>query len=53
MVKEFLLSGKPAHFFENLRALRKQLRCYVEQGDVVLIKASKSLKMWEVLEKED
>jgi UDP-N-acetylmuramoyl-tripeptide--D-alanyl-D-alanine ligase len=53
MAEEFSLSGKPAHFFDNLQTLRKTLNTHVEQGDVVLIKASKSLKMWEVLEEDD
>ncbi len=53
MAEEFSLSGKPVYYFHSLKDLQKRLRLDVERGDVVLIKASKSLKMWEVLEDVD
>ncbi len=53
MAEEFLLSGKPAYYFQSLKDLQKVLHSHVEKGDVVLVKASKSLKMWEVLEDVD
>jgi UDP-N-acetylmuramoyl-tripeptide--D-alanyl-D-alanine ligase len=53
MAEEFSLSGKPAHFFHSLKDLQKVLHSHIEKGDVVLVKASKSLKMWEVLEDVD
>lgn len=48
--REFSKSGKPSQFFLTVKELQKALLDEVKPGDVVLIKASKSLKMWEVLE---
>ncbi|MBX9924032.1 MAG: UDP-N-acetylmuramoyl-tripeptide--D-alanyl-D-alanine ligase [Rhabdochlamydiaceae bacterium] len=50
MGTEFSKSGKPSQFFLTLKELQKELLLQVKPGDVVLVKASKSLKMWEVLE---
>ena len=50
MAEEFSFSGKKAQFFHSLKDLQEALKYQVEEGDVVLVKASKSLKMWEVLE---
>ncbi len=50
MAQEFSKSGKPAYFFHDLKDLKKALQNQVEKGDVVLVKASKSLRIWEVLE---
>ncbi len=53
MAETFVKMGKKAEFFEDLQDVRKALHREVEKGDVVLVKASKSLKMWEVLEDVD
>lgn len=53
MAESFSLSGKPAYFFQNKDALKTRLEEVLEKGDVVLLKASKSLKMWEILESVD
>lgn len=50
MGSEFSKSGKPSKFFTTIKDLQKELVLQVKSGDVVLIKASKSLKLWEVLE---
>lgn len=53
MAEEFALSGKPVYTFSDLERLKKVLFSEVKRGDVVLVKASKSLKMWTVLEGVD
>lgn len=50
MADEFSLSGKPSYFFEDLNEVKSAMHARVEEGDVVLVKASKSLKLWEVLD---
>lgn len=48
----FLAQGLPAFYFDELADLKQALAQKVQEGDVVLIKASKSLQMWKVLEEE-
>ena len=50
MAEEFSQSGKPVYGFSDLEKLKKVLSFQAKKGDVVLVKASKSLKMWTVLE---
>jgi UDP-N-acetylmuramoyl-tripeptide--D-alanyl-D-alanine ligase len=50
MATEFSKSGKPSQFFSTLKDLQKEILLQARPGDVVLVKASKSLKMWEVLD---
>lgn len=50
MCEEFSKKGKRAELFSSLPALQKQLQKEIEVGDVVLIKASRSVQLWQVLE---
>ncbi len=49
MLEEFRKSGKTGFHYFSLDALQEDLKKYVNQGDVVLIKGSNSLKMWQLL----
>ncbi len=53
MAEEFSSSGKPFYYFSDIQELKKRLLLETKKGDVVLIKASKSLKMWTLLEDDD
>lgn len=50
MAEEFAKSGRPAFYFTSILELKKALHEYIQDGDVVLLKASNSLKMWQVLD---
>lgn len=50
MAKSFALSGKPALYFDSFEEFKNELKKTICQGDVVLVKASNSLKLWRVLE---
>lgn len=50
MESEFRKSGKPAFRFTDWQELRNALRETAREGDVVLVKASNSAKLWRVLE---
>ena len=50
MAEEFAKSGRPSFYFSSLLELKTALLDYIQAGDVVLLKAFNSLKMWQVLE---
>ncbi len=50
LIDAFQQSGKPAYLVDELAVLRDQLSSVVCAGDVVLIKGSSSLKMWQLIE---
>lgn len=50
MAEEFRKGGKIAEHYSDIDAMRKRLFSLAEVGDVVLIKASKSLALWRLLE---
>ncbi len=43
--------GKPADFFRDLKQLKTILFEISKPGDVVLIKGSRSNKLWQILER--
>lgn len=50
MAKSFELSGKKAFHLPTTCEMKKVLENLVQEGDVVLVKASNSLKLWTILE---
>ncbi|HVX01073.1 MAG TPA: UDP-N-acetylmuramoyl-tripeptide--D-alanyl-D-alanine ligase [Candidatus Babeliaceae bacterium] len=50
MVDIFNKAGKPAEFFHDLNHLKSSLFELLKPGDVVLIKGSRSNKLWQILE---
>lgn len=50
LVQAFSSSGKPAEHFSDLSSIKHRLFELVKPGDVVLIKGSNSLKLWEILD---
>ena len=50
MAEEFAKSGRPSFYFSSLLDLKNALLSHIQEGDVVLLKASNSLKMWQVLD---
>lgn len=50
MVEVFTRAGKPAQFINDISLLKQQLFDLVRAGDVVLIKGSNFLKLWQLLE---
>lgn len=50
MSEEFIKSGRPSFYFSSLPELKIALMNYIQRGDVVLLKASNSLKMWKILD---
>ncbi len=49
MLQEFRKSKKFGFYGSSLQELKDELARYINKGDVVLIKGSNSLKMWELL----
>lgn len=49
LIEAFKKSGKPAYLVDELALLKDQVPSIARAGDVVLIKGSCSLKMWELL----
>jgi UDP-N-acetylmuramoyl-tripeptide--D-alanyl-D-alanine ligase len=50
MAEEFARSNRPVLHFFDFFELKKAFGSHVQQGDVVLVKASNSLKLWRILE---
>lgn len=50
MIQVWKNAQKKAHFFEDHATLTKALKEYLKEGDVVLLKGSKSKQMWQVLD---
>ncbi|HEX2578790.1 MAG TPA: UDP-N-acetylmuramoyl-tripeptide--D-alanyl-D-alanine ligase [Rhabdochlamydiaceae bacterium] len=50
MLDVFNREGKPAEFFRDLKQLKAMLFEISKPGDVVLIKGSRSNKLWQILE---
>jgi UDP-N-acetylmuramoyl-tripeptide--D-alanyl-D-alanine ligase len=52
MVEIFSHASRPVEFFLDLKLLRERLFEVLAPGDVVLIKGSNSLKLWQIIEEE-
>jgi UDP-N-acetylmuramoyl-tripeptide--D-alanyl-D-alanine ligase len=50
MLDVFNKEGKPAEFFRDLKQLKEMLFEISKPGDVILIKGSRSNKLWQILE---
>jgi UDP-N-acetylmuramoyl-tripeptide--D-alanyl-D-alanine ligase len=50
MVEAFSETEKKGFFFSSLQEVKKELGEIVQEGDVVLIKASNSVRLWTILE---
>jgi UDP-N-acetylmuramoyl-tripeptide--D-alanyl-D-alanine ligase len=51
MLEIFNKNGKPAEFFRDLKHLKEILFEISKPGDVILIKGSRSNKLWQILER--
>lgn len=50
IVDHFKEHQRPVYYFENKQELLNILRSQAEEGDVVLVKGSNSLRMWEIID---
>lgn len=50
MVDAYEEEGKEAFLFQDKKLLVEKLKKIIQRGDIVLVKGSRSLKMWEVIE---
>jgi UDP-N-acetylmuramyl pentapeptide synthase len=53
MKEGFSKSGKPVDHYVDIKDMQKDLFAQVKEGDVVLVKASNSVRLWRLLEKEN
>lgn len=52
MKDAFEKKGKTAYHFSDMSQMKRDLFSYLQQGDVVLIKASNSIGLWKLLEED-